>query len=595
MPPIFPRIGFALPTYRRALTGRLLQLPPPRYTVRVERALPVPMADGIELLADHYAPQARGNAPGESFPTLLIRTPYGRRDEMRFGTGFTLAELPAQRFAERGYHVIVQGVRGCFGSNGDFIPHVHEADDGAATVAWLARQPWFNGRLATWGPSYLGYCQWATAARAANAISAMMPIITSAENFSVTHPDGAFGLETRLRWTQGMVALKRLYGQNWRGRLGQATARAARQLARAYRHLPLLEVDQVATGEPVSFHRSLLGHDEPNSPYWQARDHRPAVDQIAARDVPIHFIGGWYDYYLPSLLHDYQTLCNAGRQPYLTVGPWAHAQPGPLLAGLREGVRWFDYHLRGKGEVRQKPVRLLVMGANEWREFDEFPPPSTERRYFLHQHARLLDDAPVTDAPPSSYTYDPADPTPSIGGALLAFTGAGAQDNRALEARPDVLIFTTPPLTSAVETIGAARVILFAQSTLAHTDFFARVCDVSPGGRSVNVCDGLVRATPGKVESGEIMRDTDGTLQIAITLHATAHRFRRGHAIRLQISSGAHPRWSRNLGTGEPLATGTAMRVAKQSVSHDVVRQSRVVLPVVESGSGVRWWSDVVE
>ena len=586
MPPLFPRFGFALPAYRRALTGRLLNLPPPRYAVRVDRAISVPLEDGIELLTDHYAPQPHGDALDESFPTILIRTPYGRLDETRFGTGFTLAELPAQRFAERGYHVVVQGVRGCFGSGGEFVPHVHEAGDGAATVAWLARQPWFDGRLATWGPSYLGYCQWATAAHAADALSAMMPMITSAENFSVSHPDGAFGLETRLRWTQGMVALKRMYRQNWRGRLGQATARAARQLQRAYNHLPLLDADEVATGEPVSFHRNLLTHDDPNSPYWQARDRRSAVDQVAAQKVPVHFVGGWYDYYLPGLLRDYQTLCDAGRRPYLTVGPWAHAQPGPLLAGLREGLRWFDYHLHGQGEVCQKPVRLLVMGANEWREFDEFPPPSTERRYFLHEHARLLDNAPTANAPASSYTYDPADPTPSVGGALLAFTGAGAQDNRALEARPDVLTFTTPPLTEPVEIIGEVRVTLFAQSTLTYTDFFARVCDVSPGGRSVNVCDGLVRIAAGSVggfaEEHAVERGEDGVLCIKINLHATAHRFRSGHAIRLQISSGAHPRWSRNLGTGEPLAAGTAMRVAEQSIFHDPKRRSRVVLPVVE-------------
>ena len=584
MPPLFPRFGFALPAYRRALTGRLLNLPPPRYAVRVERGIRVPMEDGIDLLTDRYAPQSRGDAPGEPFPTLLIRTPYGRRDETRFGAGFTLAELPAQRFAERGYCVLVQSVRGCFASSGDFVPHVHEADDGAATVAWLGRQPWFDGRLAMWGPSYLGYCQWATATRAAGALSAMMPMITSAENFSVTHPNGAFGLETRLRWTQGMVALKRLYRQNWRGRLGQATARAARQLRRAYHHLPLLNADEVATGEAVSFHRNLLTHADPDSPYWQARDRRSAVDQVAAQNVPAHFIGGWYDYYLPGLLRDYRTLCAAGRQPYLTIGPWAHAQPGPLLAGLREGVRWFDHHLRGEGELRQKPVRLFVMGANQWCEFDEFPPPSTERLYFLHEHAHLLDD-PSTNVPPSRYTYDPADPTPSVGGALLAFSGAGAQDNRALEARPDVLTFTTPPLHEAVDVIGTARVILSVQSTLAHTDFFARVCDVSPGAHSLNVCDGLVRVTPSGVagDGGEnkVERGEGGMLRIEITLHATAHRFQRGHCIRLQISSGAHPRWSRNLGTGEPLATGTAMRVAEQQIFHDAARRSRVVLPVV--------------
>jgi putative CocE/NonD family hydrolase len=182
--------------------------------------------------------------------------------------------------------------------------------------------------------------------------------------------------------------------------------------------------------------------------------------------------------------------------------------------------------------------------------------------------------------PPDSYRYDPADPTPAVGGALLAFQGAGPQDNCRLEARTDVLCYTTPSLERDLDVIGLVRLELFAWSSLGRTDFFGRLCDVYPDGRSTNICDGLFRVEPGRGQA-----QPDGTLRIEIDMWATAHRFRRGHRLRLQVSSGAHPRWSRNLGTGEAVATGVRMKVAEQTVYHDAAHPSALVLPVA---SGVQ-------
>jgi putative CocE/NonD family hydrolase len=551
---------------RRHLLALALRLPPPHNGVAVRRAIPVAMPDGARLLTDHYAPRRPGPAP-----TILIRTPYGRGQETRFGPGFSLAELPAQRFAERGYHVLVQGARGCLGSEGSFTPHVDEAADGAATVDWIGRQPWFDGRLGAWGPSYLGYTQWATAAAAPNAIGAMVPMACSANPFSVAHPDGAFALETRLRWAQSVELLRRLRRGAWGELLG-----AEARLRRAFMRLPLVEADLEATGVALPAYRDALLHHRPDDPFWRARDHSASVAAIAA---PAHLIGGWHDYFLRPLLSDYATLAAAGRAPQLTIGPWTHAHPGALIAGLREGLRWFDLHLRGADAPRAHPVMLFLTGANVWLGFDRFPPPAELRRLHLHQGGRLAAERPSATAGPGQYRYDPMDPTPTVGGALLGGE-AGPRDNRTLEARPDVLCYTTAPLAAPLDLIGPVRLLLFVRSSLPHTDFVGRLCDVGPDGRSINRCDGLIRVAPGVGEP-----QPDGSLRIAIDLGPIAHRFGRGHRLRLQVASGSHPRWSRNMGTGEPAATAARGLVAHQTVFHDGARPSALLLPV-NHGSG---------
>jgi uncharacterized protein len=404
----------------------------------------------------------------------------------------------------------------------------------------------------------------------------MLVAIASAENLSVTYPDGAFGLETRLRWSQGMHTQQRLHRAPLRETLAHRLfGRDEEHLQAAFDHLPLLEADVVAAGAPIPFYRALLHHDRPDEPFWAARDHSAALADVPAA---VHLVGGWYDYYLCGLLRDYASLQAAGRGPYLTIGPWSHANPAGLMEGLRLGLAWFDAQLQGNGGgLQRKPVRLYVMGADEWREFDVFPPPARATRYYLQGEGQLATAVPANAVSPDRYRYDPADPTPVVGGALLAMRGAGRQENGPLEAREDVLCYTSPPLAQDLEVIGPVRLELFLRSSLAHTDFFGRLCDVDPAGRSSNVCDGLFRVAPGRGEP-----QPDGSLRIEVDMWATAQRFRRGHRLRLLVASGAHPRWSRNLGSGEPLATGTTVAVADQTIYHDAAHPSAVVLPVVD-------------
>ncbi len=569
-------MGWVIYHFRRFIIARFLKLPPPQYDVAVERDIPVTMPDGVRLFTDHYYPRAEGE-----HPTILIRTPYGRGQEAAFFGGYPLSEMPAQRFAERGYHVILQGARGCLNSEGIFSPHVNEAPDGKATVEWIAKQPWFNGVLGTWGPSYLGYMQWAIAAGKPASLKAMVPIVTSAENFTVTHPDGAFGLETRLRWSQGMITMNRMHGRPAKETLpNRFFGHQEKRLQDAFSHLPLSQADEVAAGEPIPFFREILSHSQADEPFWAARDHREAVAGVTAA---VHLIGGWYDYYLRGILRDYATMKSAGQSPYLTIGPWFHANPDGMMTGLREGIAWFEAHLKDTGRpLREKPVRIFVMGAGEWREYDAFPPAAQETPFYLQAGNALSSQPPPVDSIADTYRYDPADPTPSIGGAVLGREGAGAQDNGALEARSDVLTYSTEVLAEPLEIVGSVKLVLYVQSSLEHTDFFGRLCDVDGDSRSLNICDGLVRIAPGRGETQE-----DSTLQVVFELWPTAHLFRTGHRLRLQVSSGAHPRWSRNLGMGENIATGEQMRAAQQTIFHDAAHPSQLILPVTNRQQAV--------
>jgi putative CocE/NonD family hydrolase len=561
--------GVSAFAFRRQILAALLRLPPVRCMVGVERNVPIPMPDGVVLMADHYFPRARG-----SFPTILMRSTYGRGSDVGGVLGLT-SSFPTVRLAERGYHVVVQTTRGRFDSEGETAPFVDATPDGHATLEWIARQPWFDGNLGMWGQSYLGYTQWAVAADAPPTLKALVPGITTSQFSSVIYPDGALALDTFLRWTYLMEVMDRkgkgsLSGWEMMRQLGPPGV--ARHLLPAFEHLPLREADEVAVGHPVSYYRDWLAHPQADDPYWESIDHRAHLPRVAA---PVHLVSGWYDFLLRELLIDYAALKEAGHSPYLTIGPSAHTDLDIIGEALRQGIDWFDAHLRGnRRRPREKPVRVRVMGADEWREMDTWPPPAQETRYYLHAGRRLSLKAPGGDSPPDRYRYDPADPTPAIGGPLF-MAPSGPVDNRALEARPDVLTYTTEPLAQSVEVIGPVRLALYVRSSLAHADFFGRLCDVHPNGRSINVCDGLFRVQPGK---GQVQ--PDGSLRIEVDMWATAYRFQRGHRLRLQVSSGAHPRWSRNLGTGEPLATGTRMLAADQTIFHDSAHPSALVLPV---------------
>jgi putative CocE/NonD family hydrolase len=537
------------------LTAWVFRLPRAEtYDVVVERGIQVPMPDGVVLLADHYYP--RGTS---KLPTVLVRSPYGR------GSLFGL--LFARVFAERGFQVLIQSCRGTFGSGGVFDLFRNERADGLATIKWIKAQNWFSGAFATVGGSYLGFVQWAVAADAGPELKALAIQVTASELRSSAYPGGSFWLEMSLNLVYGLA-----HQENSPFALFLDMARSGRALRPAFKHLPLCEADEVAVGKPVPFFRDWLEHNAPGDKWWQPVDFSGTVSEVTA---PVHLLDGWYDLFTPQTIADYERLRQAGRQPHLTIGPWAHGSLGQMQVGMRESITWLRAHLLGdRSGLRDKPVWVYVMGAEEWREYSEWPPTGYPEQRWLLQSGGKLSTLIPKESEPDRYRYDPTDPTPAAGGTGLSISGP--KDNRALEARADVLCYTSEPLDHDVEVIGPVRAELYVKSSLEHTDFFARLCDVYPSGKSINVCDGLLRLYPDQPVPGN-----DGCLKVGIDLWPTAYRFLRRHRIRLQISSGAHPRFARNVGSGEPLATATTLIAADQTVYHDPTHPSAIILPVM--------------
>jgi putative CocE/NonD family hydrolase len=532
-----------------------LKLPPPITTdVSVERDLAAKMPDGAVLLADRWYP----SKPQGDQPTLMIRTPYGRRIMGPLG----------HLFAERGYQVVLQSCRGTFGSEGEFAPMRHEHADGLATVEWIQAQPWFDGRLVTWGASYLGMTQWAIALDPPDVLKAMALDVTASKFRDViVYPGGSFALEMALTW------LHQIKHQELGVRaVVRSQLRAGKVVARAGEILPLGKADADVLGESDSIFQDWLEHNTPGDPWWDAI----SVGEGLERVPPASLVGGWYDLFLPGQVADYEALREAGCTARITIGPWTHASPGLVGETLRDGLSWFSAQLgERRGKVHRAPVRVHVMGSKRWQEFSLWPPAGDTRRWYLGRWG-TLDSTPPAASAPDRFHYNPHDPTPAVGGASLNFQTAGRKDQRRREHRHDVLTYTTPVLDEDITVIGPVTATLWLRCSLEHADVFVRLCDVSPKGRSVNLSDGIVRLGPGSVE-----KDADGVFRLDVAMWPTANTFLAGHRVRLQVSGGAHPLYARNTGTDEPLATGATLRSADHEVFHDEERPSALALHVV--------------
>jgi uncharacterized protein len=542
---------------------RAMKLPPAQTRdIRVERNLPVQMPDGVTLLADRYVA-----AGAERPPLILVRCPYGRRGI--FGT------LSGHLFAERGFQSVVQSCRGTFGSGGQLDPFgVTEAADGLATVEWLRSQPWYPGSFGTWGPSYLGLTQWALATLALPDHKAMAVQVASTRPRDLVRPNGSFGLETMLEWIDQVARQERP------GAFFLQPLRAG-PLRRLADQLPLGDLDRLTTGATAPYWQSWLGDD---AGFWDAHQYGTGPARVTAT---IAMIGGWYDIFLPAQLRDYQALRAAGHNVRLTIGPWRHADQGAMAVWVRDGQEFLRSVLargddppqppavpaRGDDPPQPPAVRVYVTGADEWRDLAAWPPAADSQLWYLQPDGALADTPPVMSEP-DRFTYDPADPTPNLGGPV-GNQGKARVDNRMLEARPDVITFTSAALGADLEVLGVPAVDLYVASDREHTDFFARLCEVNPAGQSVNICDGLLRLAP-----GEPPADPDGIRRVRFELWPIAHRFAARSRLRLQVSSGAHPRYARNTGTDEPIATATTLVTAAQQVYHDPARPSAVILPV---------------
>jgi uncharacterized protein len=495
--------------------GRRMRLPAPQTRdVRVQRDVAVPMDDGAVLRADRWWPG--GDAPA---PTVLVRSPYGRRGWVGLMFGRLLAE--------RGLQVVVQSTRGTFGSGGE-ARFLDERDDGLATLRWLRAQPWHEGRVATTGPSYLGLVQWAIA----DEVDVMALSVTASSFRGMALGSGALSLDTALSWLAIMEVQERRAAPLHMGL-------ALRRLKRTWDRLPLADLAEGPVWE------EWVGSLAPDSPFWDTRDYTASIGRTRAAT---QLTAGTFDIFLPWQLEDFRALREAGREAQLVLAPGGHISSVVNAVALREAIAWLRAELLGdRRMVRDTPVRAYVSGGVGWRDLEDWPPPGAR------EHRVALGEGTAR------FTYDPRDPTPAVGGPTL-FTGAPVVDNAPLEAREDVVVVTGEPLAADLDALGPVRAAIAFRSSSEHTDLFVRVCDVDRAGVSRNVCDGLVRLEPGRPEV------------VDLELWPAAHRFRAGHRIRVLVASGAHPRYARNPGTGEPPATATRLVAQHQEV--DLARSS---------------------
>jgi putative CocE/NonD family hydrolase len=526
------------------------------HAVLRERDLTAEMDDGAVLLADRWVAAEASDQPQ---PTVLVRSCYGRGGFF----GLLYGRLPA----ERGLQVVMQSVRGTFGSEGTFSPFDERAD-GLATLRWIREQPWHSGPIGMMGESYLGLVQWAVAADADDDLVALSIQGSASQFHGQSYPGGSMSLETSAQWLV-MIGTQE-------SRLGPLPmAFALRRLHSVLSAASLHDLDRRTTGGEVAWFREALESPERDDAYWVARDFSSGVTNVKAR---IHMLSGWYDAFLPWQLEDYAALREAGRPPPLTIGPWSHTEEQITAAGEREGIAWMRAQLLDDRRlIDPAAVRVYVTGADpEWRTLERWPPEGYgERRLYLASGEGAIWDAPGagTDGV-SAYTYDPADPTPSVGGPVM-LTSKPVRDNRELEAREDVLTFTSAPLGETVEAIGPVRVELYARASVPYFDLFARVCEVDQDGVSLNVCDALASVAPERFERSE----EDGVWRAQFDLWPIAHRFAAGNRIRLQVSSGAHPRYARNPGTGENPLLAENQRSVDVEILHGPAHPSAFVLP----------------
>lgn len=541
-----------------------------------QRNVMVPMRDGVRLSTSVYRPPA-ATAP---LPAVLVRTPYNK------GADLSPGYYP---FLAHGYAVIIQDVRGRYASEGVFRPIDQEGSDGWDTLDWIAKQSWSSGRVGMVGGSYLGIAQWKVAVMGNRHLAAMVPVVSGDDDYRdrFYSPGGAFKLGHRLEWM----------AENSR-----APGFPQPEFSRFILHLPLRTADVAATGQRVAYYQDALDHPACDA-FWKSASVRESLDKVR---IPVFSVGGWYDNYAESDLDAFARMSHNGRARRILIGPWAHNMSTPFdeinfgpeaRANIRRfEIEWFDRWVKSGENPAQpvpKPVRIFVMGANTWRDETEWPLAGTRwTRYYLASkgHANTLagDGALRLDAKrrsqPDAWTHDPRHPVPTRGGAVCCnpkIIPWGPMDQRSVEQRPDVLVFSSDALEHDTEVTGPIRVVLSIATDARDTDVTAKLVDAYPDGHAVNLTDGVLRLryrlgldNPTLAEPGKI--DT-----ITVDAGVTSNVFKAGHRIRLEIASSNFPRFDRNPGTGRPVAGDTELRVSHQTLYHDTKHPSYAELPVI--------------
>jgi putative CocE/NonD family hydrolase len=555
----------------------------------VEHNATAVMRDGTKLRADIYRPKAEGK-----FPVLLVRTPYDKTREMEFGV----------RAAARGYVVVAQDVRGRFQSEGDWYPFKNESQDGYDTVEWAAALPYANGKVGMFGGSYVGATQYLAAIAKPPHLAGICPNVTASN-----YHDG---------WTYQGGAFEQWFNESWSTGLAMNTMQRrveSGQKAVAWtQKLPLMTypVLEAPSAEGIApYFADWLEH--PNyDEYWKQWS---IEDHYAQIQVPVFSLGAWYDIFLGGTLRNYARLKNEagteearrGQKLMVYVGGHAGGSDNKKVGAVDFGeklpfdlnevmLNWYDALLKGgtNAASAEKPVKIFVMGKNEWRDEDDWPlTRARSTKYYLHSAgaaSTAIGDGTLSTTTPGAekadqFTYDPNDAVPTLGGPLCcgAFppAGLGPQDQSKAEARGDVLVFTTPALAKDLEVTGPVLLDLYVSSSAVDTDFTGKLIDVWPNGLAQNLTEGILRLRYRNSQEKPDLAKPGETYHVTVDLWATSNVFLAGHKLRLEVSSSNFPRFDRNLNTGEEQAGATRMSKAANVIYHDKAHPSALVLPLV--------------
>jgi len=561
--------------------------------VVTEFGVPVKMRDGVTLRADVYRPAQDGR-----YPVLLQRTPYDKNGERSFG-------LAA---AARGFVVVIQDVRGRYTSEGEWYPFKHESDDGYDTVEWAATLPYADGKVGMFGGSYVGATQMLAAIAHPPHLAGICPVVT-ASNYHAnwTYQGGAFAQWFNQSWTSGLA----------QDTLGRNT-RARSDATKGMWELPISEFplfNPPADGRPVEatstlapYYLDWVAHPSYDA-YWKQWSIEEHFGDI---QVPMLTVAAWYDLFQDGSLRNYAGVkahggSDAARQgQHLRVIVGGHAGNGPKIGDVDFGpsargdedamtLAWYEYLFKGaRNEFSGARVKIFVMGANAWRDESDWPiARARTTTYYLHSGGKansLRGDGTLSTTAPlaekaDAFTYDPANPVPTIGGLLCCdavHLPPGPRDQRPAEARDDVLVYSTPPFAEDSEVTGNVTLDLYATSSAVDTDFTAKLVDVWPDGFAQNLTDGIVRARyRSSQEKAELM--TPGQVyRFTVDVWSTSNVFKKGHALRLELSSSNFPRFDRNMNTGEESGRATRFVPATNTVIHDAQHPSALLVPIVK-------------
>jgi putative CocE/NonD family hydrolase len=568
-------------------------------TIAIEKNIMVPMRDGTRLATDVY--QLHGAPPT---PVLVARTPYNKDHMVAGGDTFNVL-----RAVQAGYTVVAQDVRGRYASEGVFNPHFQETDDGLDAFAWAAAQPWSSGVVGTFGGSYLGGTQWLPARAQPPALRAMAPAITFSDSYEGMVYQGGAKVLHDLRWVVANIVPAEIERRVARGETPPESEYPL-DVTTALTELPLASHPFIR--EFAAFYREWLAHPTADD-YWVPAAPKSGYDQIT---VPALNISGWYDIFLWNTFQNYQGMRARGgtdqarRNQRVIIGPWTHLnfsgsfperEFGPRassaaidLPGIH--LRWFDRWLKGadNGVDTEPPVLIFVMGTDQWRTEADWPLPDTQYRpYYLHSAGQAntlhgdgtLSEESPGDEPADVYLYNPLRPVPTIGGQVILPGGnaMGPRDQRDVERRDDVLVYSTPVLDRAVEVTGPIELVLFVASSARDTDVTGKLVDVFPDGRAMILTEGILRARYRHSFTTPELLEPDAVYELRLNLWATANVFLPGHRMRLEVSSSNFPRFDRNSNTGGEIASEAAAqyRPAVNRIIHDAAHPSHLILPIM--------------